>query len=283
MTIYIYIYIYIDIVMSVIEEISRMSKDGCDDDVLLNYIYENHDELECELNGDEYEAPEKHKRNFCIDCKLEMLIDYQESVLVCTKCGVFEYYPVYVSSYNHPMKPSRRKCVYKRYDNFKTILDQFFYGRKQLVPDDVMKAIRNEICNRDNILYNYTIPLTIPILECILKRNKMMKYKNSIYFIYFKLSGVPLPYITITEKDMMLNMFNIVSNIYDKYKPKDRKSFLSYPFVLKQILIVLGKDDYAKYIPQLKTHSKQKELDRVWELITKDPEWVAALQKRKIV
>ena len=269
--------------MSVIEEISKLLKNSCDDDVLLNYIYENHDELECELNGDEYEAPEKHKRNFCIDCNLEMLIDYQESVLVCTKCGVFKYYPVYVSSYNHPMKPSRRKCVYKRYDNFKTILDQFFYGRKQLVPDDVMKAIRNEICNRDNILYNYTIPLTIPILECILKRNKMMKYKNSIYFIYFKLSGVPTPHITTKEYNMMLKVFDVVSTIYDKYKPKGRKSFLNYPFVLKQILIMRNMDQYAKNIPKLKTHSKQKELERLWFLITKDPEWVAALQKRKIV
>ena len=111
----------------------------------------------------------------------------------------------------------------------------------------------------------------------------MMKYKNSIYFIFFKLKSQPLPYITITEKDMMLNMFNVVSNIYDKYKPNDRKSFLNYFFVLKQILIVLGKNDYAKYIPPLKTNSKRKELERVWKLITKDPEWVAALQKRKIV
>ena len=52
---------------------------------------------------------------------------------------------------------------------------------------------------------------------------------------------------------------------------------------MKQILIVLGKDNYAKYIPQLKTKSRQKELERIWELITKDHEWVAALQKRKIV
>ena len=260
-----------------------MSKYGYTDKELLEYIDENHDELECELNGDEFKEPKKHKRNFCIDCKLEMLIDYQESVLVCTKCGVFEYYPVYVSSYNHSMKPSRRKYVYKRYDNFKTILDQFFYGGNKVVPDDVMEAIRDEIHDETNILYNYTIPLTIPILECILKRNKMMKYKNSIYFIYFKLSGVPLPYITITEKDMMLKVFDVVSTIYDKYKPNDRKSFLNYSFVLKQILIVLGKNDYVKYIPQLKTKSRQKELERIWELITKDPEWVAALQKRKIV
>ena len=269
--------------MSIIEEVSRMSKCGCSDMELLEYINEHFDEIECELNGEVYEEPKKHDHYFCMDCKLRKILDYERSILVCTKCGVFEYYPVYVSSYNHPMKPSRRKCVYKRYDNFKTILDQFLYGGNRVVPDDIMETIRNEIHDETNILYNYTIPLMIPILECILKRNKMMKYKNSIYFIYFKLKSQPLPYITITEKDMMLNMFNVVSNIYDKYKPKGRKSFLNYSFVLKKLLIMLGKVEYVKYIPQLKTKSIQKELERIWELITKDPEWVAALQKRKIV
>ena len=82
---------------------------------------------------------------------------------------------------------------------------------------------------------------------------------------------------------MILNVFNVVSRIYEKHKPKGRKSFLNYYFVLKQILIMLGKIEYAKYIPQLKTHSKQKELERVWDLITKDPERVVALQKQKII
>ena len=177
------------------KEISKLLKNGCDDDVLLNYIYENHDELECELNGDEFKEPKKHKRNFCIDCNLEMLIDYEKSTLVCTKYGVFEYYPYYVSSYNHTMQPSRRKCIYKRYDNFKIILNQFLYGGKRVVPDDIMETIRDEIHDETNILYNYTIPITIPILECILKRNELTRYKDSIYFIYFKLSGIPFPNI----------------------------------------------------------------------------------------
>ena len=34
--------------MSVIEEISKLSKYGCDD-ALLNYICDNYDEIECEL------------------------------------------------------------------------------------------------------------------------------------------------------------------------------------------------------------------------------------------
>ena len=185
------------------EKISKLSKD----DALLNYICENYDEIECELSGEVYEETKKRDRYFCIDCNLEMLIDYQESVLVCTNCGVFEYYPVYVSSYNHTMQPSRRKCIYKRSDNFKVILNQFLCIQNQKVPDEVIRTLWNQINNKDNLLYNYTIPLTIPILECILKRNKMIKYKNSIYFIFFKLKSQPLPYITITEKDMMLNMF----------------------------------------------------------------------------
>ena len=65
------------------------------------------------------------------------------------------------------MQPLRRKCIYKRSDNFKVILNQFFYGGKKLVPDDVMETIRGVTYDGTNILYPYEIPLTIPILECI--------------------------------------------------------------------------------------------------------------------
>ena len=159
------------------------------------------------------------------------------------------------------MQLSRRKCIYKRSDNFKVILNQFFYGGKRVVPDDIMKTFRDEIHNEANVLYPYEIPLTIPILECILKRNELAMYKDSIYFIYFKLNGGSFPHITPKECNTILNTFNVISSSYDKYKRNDRKSFINYSFVLKKLLIMLGKVEYAKYIPQLKTHSKQKELE----------------------
>ena len=108
-------------------------------------------------------------------------------------------------------------------------------------------------------------------------------YKDSIYFIFFKLSSKLFPHITTKEYNLILNVFNVVSSIYNKYKSKAIKSFLSYHFVLKKLMIMLGKVEYAKCIPQLKTRSKQKELERVWELITKDPEWAVALRKQRIV
>ena len=247
--------------MSIIEAISMMSKSGCDDEKLLNSICENYDQIECELNGDEYKEPKKRDHNLCIDCNVALTIDYQKATLFCRICGLSQLNQVYVTSYNHTMQPSRRKCFYKRSDNFKVILSQFFYGGKQFVPYHVMEAIRDEIHDGTNILYNYTIPLTIPILECILKRKGLTIYKGSLYYIYFKLSGKSFPHITTKEYNTILNVFNIISSIYDKHVRKGRKSFLNYPFVLKQILMMLGKVEYAKYIPKLKIHSKQNELE----------------------
>ena len=240
------------------EEISRMSKSGCGDKELLDYIYENYDELECELNGNECKELKKCNHNLCIFCNMEMTTGYQNSHLACTNCGLCGYYPVYVASYNHTMQPLGRKCVYKRFDNFKTILNQFLYGGKKLVPDDIMEAIRNEIHDGTNILYNFDIPLTIPILESILKRNELMTYKGAVYHIYFKLSGKSFRHITRKEYNLTLNVFDVVNSIYDKYKPKGRNSFLNYPFVSKKILIMLGKVEYAKYIPPLKTRAQSR-------------------------
>ena len=153
------IIIHVAIVMLVMEEISRMSKIGCSDKELLDYIYENYDRIECELNGDEYKEPKKRDCNLCIDCNVALMIDYQKATLFCGICALSQLNQVYVTSYNHTMQPSRRKCFYKRSDNFKVILSQFFYGGKQFVPYDVMEVIRDEIHDGTNILYNYTIPI----------------------------------------------------------------------------------------------------------------------------
>ena len=46
------------------EKISKLLRNGCDDDVLLEYINEHFDEIECELNGEEYKEPKKVRSLF---------------------------------------------------------------------------------------------------------------------------------------------------------------------------------------------------------------------------
>ena len=68
--------------MSVIEAISTMSKCGYTDRELLEYIDKKYDEIECELNGEEYKDPKKRDRYFCMGCKLRKIVDYERSTLV---------------------------------------------------------------------------------------------------------------------------------------------------------------------------------------------------------
>ena len=66
--------------MSYLEEVSWMSESGYSDIELLEYINKHFDEIECELNGEEYKQPKKHDSYFCIDCKLRRTVDYERSI-----------------------------------------------------------------------------------------------------------------------------------------------------------------------------------------------------------
>ena len=92
-----------------------------------------------------------------------------------------------------------------------------------------------------------------------IEEKRIDNVKGSLYYIYFELRGKSFTHVTTKEYNTILSVFNVVSSIYDKCKPNGRKSFINSSFVLKKLLIMLGKVEYAKYIPPLKTHSKQKE------------------------
>ena len=117
-----------------------MSKSGYSDIELLEYIDKHFVKIQCELNGEEYKEP-KHNHNLCIDYNVVKTIDYERSTLVCTKCGLCEYYPVYVVSYNHTMQPSRRKSIYKKSDNFKVMLVSSFMVERGLLQMTLWKQL----------------------------------------------------------------------------------------------------------------------------------------------
>ena len=71
--------------MLIIEEVLKMSKSGYSNKELLEYIEKQYDEIECELYGEEYKEPKKGDRYFCMDCKLRKIVDYERSILTCTR------------------------------------------------------------------------------------------------------------------------------------------------------------------------------------------------------
>ena len=75
--------------------------------------------------------------------------------------------------------------------------------------------------------------------------------------------------------------FKLINKLYKNHLPNNQKSFLSYYFVLQKILLVLGKVDYCQLIPNPGCESMLTKLSKIWDQITRDPEWAEALQKQK--
>ena len=94
---------------------------------------------------------------------------------VCPSCGVCGD----ESTITH----KKRKCIYKRDEYFQSKIGKFSCRKPLKIPDSVIRLSEGELYNSDNILYYYfqVDSLTIPILEQLLKKNKLMRYKRNIY------------------------------------------------------------------------------------------------------
>ena len=66
--------------------------------------------------------------------------------------------------------------------------------------------------------------------------------------------------------------FKLINKLYKKHLPNNRKSFLSCNFVPQKVLLVIGKVDYCRLIPNPGCESTLTKLNKIWDQITRDPE-----------
>ena len=92
-----------------ITEVSRMLENGNTDDV-ITHARKNYEQLECEMKKAKYEEAQKGNIGMCKDSNIETIVEYKEAILTCPNCSLYEDYPIYETSYAHPMK--KEKDVY---------------------------------------------------------------------------------------------------------------------------------------------------------------------------
>jgi hypothetical protein len=68
-------------------------------------------------------------------------------------------------------------------------------------------------------------------------------------------------------------MFKEIQEPFEKYKPNDRKNFLSYSYVLHKFFELLEMDEFLDCFPWLKDTNKLRLHDEIFEKICKDLKW----------
>lgn len=223
--------------------------------------------IECKYNDYLNNKPNLDDIMKCDNCGGENILNIEDNIIVCSNCGAINnHYSFNIEQINDTPKT----YPYKRINHFEEWIKQF-QGKETInVPNEIYDKITNEL-NRMNIQNKSQI--TINIVKKILKKYKMHKYYEHVSYITSQLSGIQPPTLSHDTEEYLKKVFIEIEKLFEKYKPKNRMNFLSYPYVLHKIFQIHGNTKVLEYFPLLKSKEKLKVHDKIWEKICEEMGW----------
>lgn len=211
---------------------------------------------------------------WCNDCNAEKTIFISEGSAVCIKCGNTEFIIVEPERYsNRESNNEKNSHTYQRVNHFKERLSQF--QEPCNIPNSVYRSIVNELLSQGYKDMNY---LHKPYMQTNLVRKILKKLKLNIYYkhcahIICTLAQTQIPKISQELRSILIQMFELIQEPFEKYKPKNRINFLSYSYVFFKFLELLSLDELKQSFTLLKSEKKLREQDEVWRKICNELNW----------
>ncbi len=195
---------------------------------------------------------------------------------MCFDCGVFFEKQAFVITDFSNFRVKHRR-IYKRLDHFKEVLSQFQGKEGKNIPREVVEKVKASLGPKDK---NTITPLDVKLS---LRKLKLNKYVENIFYLHHVLTGTPLPYIKREIEDKMIRLFKQIERVFvlkdswgGETSPRvqvARTSFLNYYFVLFKLLDSLQQTDLLPRVPLLKTQIRLKQHDALWRCICEELGW----------
>ena len=155
----------------------------------------------------------------CKECSCN-LITTVEGNTVCGSCGVEAAVIGLVDSYTRSPTP------YKRLTHFKDWLLKSQAKHTVEFPEGLLSLIKTK-CGPKYSYYN---------IRGFLKRRGLFKHYEDIALIQSMLGHGSIFKLTPNEEILLQNYFCKVAQVYNQFKLKKRKSFLSYSFIIRELI-----------------------------------------------
>lgn len=214
---------------------------------------------------------EEGELDYCYDCQMEMKLHHTDGQLVCPSCGITQKILVEPDKLSCKDPPKEIVCMgYKRINHFRECVAQVQAKETTDIPDELYDQIIFELKKER---FHNMAELTPDKLRDILKKIKKNKYYEHIPHIINQLNGLPPPTYSKELQIILDRMFNEIQIPFQKYRPKNRKNFLSYSYVLYKFFELLDMKEHCKNFGLLKSREKLYAQDVMWKKITKALGW----------
>jgi hypothetical protein len=201
---------------------------------------------------------------YCLECKIEKILNLVESSYICPLCGDMEVIIIDEDVQIKDYSP------YKRLNRFREWLNAFQAKQSPEIDNAIYNEIIDELNKRR--ITDLSI-LNREKMRNILKKLKFNYLYEHTHYIINKLTGLPSPKITRDMEKMFIRMFLMIQEPWSKYKPIDRKNFLSYSYVLHKFCELLELDHLLDCFPLHKQLDILMENDCIWKKICTDLNW----------
>lgn len=208
----------------------------------------------------------------CEHCQsMEKTVLNNDSISVCNKCFSVQHLLTdnEKPSYKDPPKEISY-FSYKRINHYQEWLNQIQGKETTDIPEEIFDKIMLEL--KKQRITNVK-DINRQKIKDILKKLKINKYYEHIPYILNRITGIPNPNLTQELEEKLRNMFKEIQVPFLKHSPLVRKNFLSYSYVIHKFIQILGKDEYLKYFPLLKSREKLHQQEEIWKKICKDLGW----------
>ncbi len=204
----------------------------------------------------------------CKTCLIQM--DQIDGLLICNLCG--RAVSCLETSNDISFKERqdleyRPHFTYEKETHFSAWLSRFQAKENIIIPQEIIDDVINE-CHKHRITNLHK--LKQEDVRRFLKKLGHTQYYENVMTILNRINNRPNFNLTPQVNEQLLKMFKQIQEPFVKYKPKGRKSFLSYPYVLRQFFLILDLPEFAAYFPLLKTDDKLRKHDQVFEKIVNE-------------
>jgi Poxvirus Late Transcription Factor VLTF3 like len=210
----------------------------------------------------------------CLHCKGDMLYIVAEAQLVCVDCGITEYYQDFgLNMYTNSASSNGEIIVqfpYKRINHFREWLSQVQGRENTSIPENVIVAVMKEL-KKERVSDESQI--THARIKRYLKKNGFSKYYEHVPTIMNRICRRNCVSISYETEQLLIEKFYEIQECFEKYRPKKRKNFMSYSYTLHKLCELIGRKDLVVLFPLLKSRSKLRVQDEIWEKICNEKGW----------
>ncbi len=213
---------------------------------------------------------------FCDNCNIEKMLISSEGHYVCTQCGESERLIIEETPCHKDAVNEKPRTPYKKITHMIETLNQFQAKESVEIPPELCNEIvielrKNKINKQELSEIKYSKAKLL--IKSILKKIQQTDYYEHIPFILSIITEKPPPTISRELEDFIKKLFRMAEVAFLKHCPDGRKNFTSYSFFYHKIFGMLEMPEYADCFTLLKSRSKLKFLDGIWEKICIEYDW----------